>query len=146
MRQAFFPRTRRGLVVRLAIVALVVALIIVFEIGVRQVTPDAVQYTAVAQFDGTVISSTSGTITDPATVVRYRAAMTATPSGKYVWQGWHSTCEGVDSSSYTYTFLWHGLPVEVVTQAPFCDGSQYQISSGGITDPGTYYLPTLVQP
>ena len=119
---------------------LLVVVFAAFEIGVRLVTPDEVQYTAVAQFDGTVYSSTSGTITDPATVARYRAAMTATPSGKYVWQGWHSTCAGTDPFSYTYTFLWHSLPVEVVSQAPFCTGDQYQISSGGITDPRTYLI------
>ena len=79
----------------------------------------------------------SGTIIDPA---RWRVGMTATPSGKFVWQGWHSTCAGMDPFSYTYTFLWHGLPVEVVTQAPFCTGDQYQISSGGITDPRTYLI------
>jgi len=145
MRRMITSHTRRSLIVRLIMLALIV-LFAAFEIGVRLLPPDEVQYTAVAQFDGTVISSTSGTITDPATVARYRAAMTATPSGKFVWQGWHSTCAGTDPFSYTYTFLWHGLPVEVVSQAPFCTGNQYQISSGGITDPRTYYIPTLVQP
>jgi len=132
--------------VRLTLVALVVALVVVFEIGVRQVTPDSVQYAAQFQINGTVVAAKSGTITDPATVARWRVAMTATPSGKYVWQGWHSTCAGENPYSYTYMFLWHGLPTEVVSQAPDCGGEQYQISSGGITDPETYFLPTLVQP
>ena len=125
---------------------LLVVAFVAFEVGVRLVTPDAVRYTAVDQFHGTVYSSTSGTITDPATVAQWQADMTANPSGKYVWQGWHSTCAGTDPYSYTYTFLWHGLPVEVVTQAPFCAGGLYQISSGGVTDPRAYLIPTLVQP
>lgn len=141
MRQAFFPRTRRGLVVRLAIVALVV-LFVAFEIGVRLLTPDAVHYTTqVVSPTGQVFSSTSGTITDPAVVAHYRAAMTAKPTGRYVWQTWRRvTCAGVDPYSATYTFLWHGLPIEVIMLAPTC-GDNYEISQGGLPDPQIYDVP-----
>ncbi len=146
MRHMVFARTRRGLVVRLTLVALVVALIVAFEIGVRQVTPDAVQYSVQWSINGGPIYSKDGTITNPATVARWRATMTATPSGKYIWQGRGSTCSVLTAYSISYVFFWHGLPVEVVTQAPFCGGGLYQISSGGIMDPRAYLIPPLVQP
>jgi len=141
MRQAIFPHTRRGLIVRLAIVALIV-LFVAFEIGVRLLPPDAVHYTTqVVAPTGQVFSSTSGTITDPAMVAHYRAAMTARPSGKYVWQTWRQvSCGGFDPYSATYTFLWHGLPIEVVTRASRC-ADTYEISSGGFPDPRIYDVP-----
>ena len=121
-----------------------VAAFAVFEIGVRLLPPDAVRYSARLTTNGEAIFTKSGTITDPATVARWHAAMTQTPSGKLLWQG-GGTCAPLSSYAATYTFLWHGLPVEVVSSLPIC-GDQYVVSSGGIPDPGTYIVTELVQP
>jgi len=146
MGTVIIPRTRRGLIARLVVVLGLIVLIVAFEIDVRQVTPDAVQYSVHWSINGGPIYSKDGTITNPVTVARWRATMTATPSGKYIWQGRGSTCSMLTAYSISYVFLWHGFPVEVVSQAPDCGGEHYQISSGGITDPRTYFIPTLVQP
>lgn len=109
----------------------------VFEIGVRLLPPDEVRYTYVDQFNGTVISTQSGTITDPAAVAQWQADTTATPSGKYIWQATNWTCSQPYPISATYIFLWHVFPIEVVTSGLGC-GDQYEISIGGVPDPQTF--------
>ncbi len=86
MRRLIIPQTKYGLIVRIALLLLLVALI-AYEVVARQVTPDAMQYSVTQTTDGVTDFSLSGTVTDPVAVAHYRAAMTATPSGKYIWQG-----------------------------------------------------------
>ncbi len=142
MRMAASQRSRRALVVAMAL--LLVAAFIALEIGVRLLPPDAVRYAAQQTTNGETVFTKSGTITDPATIARWRAAMTKTPSGIFLWQQ-GGTCAPLGYYTATYVFLWHGLPIEVVSSLPGC-GEQYEISSGGIPDPRTYYVAELVQP
>jgi hypothetical protein len=142
MRMAAFQRNRR---VRFVAIGLLLAVAFtVFEIGVHLLPPDAVHYAAQETINGETVFTKSGTITDPATIARWRAAMPETPSGKFLWQQ-GGTCAPLGYYTATYVFLWHGLPIEVVSSLPGC-GEQYEISSGGIPDPHTYYVARLVQP
>ena len=142
MRMAASQRNWRTLFVRIAL--LLVAAFAVFEIGVRLLPPDAVRYAAQETLNGEIVFTKSGTITNPATIARWRAAMTATPSGKFLWQQ-GGTCAPSGAYTATYVFLWHGLPIEVVSSLTGCR-ADYGISSGGIPDPRTYYVARLVQP
>lgn len=137
----------RGVLTRrrkLAVVATLVVVFATFEVGVRLLPPDAVQVSAREYYADRPVRDGvfGGTFTDPVTVARWRAAMTAKPDGllinSYVaqWQG--ATCRGRYVVA-TYTFTWHGLPVEVISTEPSCAGS-YQVSSGGIPDWYTYSL------
>ena len=135
-------RTRRALVVWIAL--LLVAAFAVYEIGVRLLPPDAVHYQAQLTTNGETVFTKSGTITDPATIAHWRAAMTQMPTGKFLLQPLGS-CAPLSNYTAMYIFLWHGLPIEVVTSLPYC-GEQCVVSSGGIPDPRTYFIPWLVQP
>ncbi len=149
MRWAKRRGTRRR-VITLACLLLVAAFVL-FEIGVRLLPADAVQYEIQTSFNGGPVITRAGTITDPATVARWRAAMTVQPSGESLvgtmiaQQRREITCAGLGSSSATYVFLWHGLPIESVSALPTCI-ARYMISSGGITALGTYEIDPLVQP
>ncbi len=142
----------RGFLTRRRALAVVIALVVVFvafEVGVRLLPPDAVQYTIQTVNPNGPGSTVSGAITDPATVARWRAAMTARPrmslKDSYIarWQG--AGCSFGTYSFATYIFTWHGLPVEVVSPGPSCAGG-YQVSSGGIPDWNTYFIDPLPQP
>ncbi len=128
-----------------AMALLIVALVAVFEIGVRLLTPDAVHYETQLTNNGGPAITKSGTITDPATVARWHAAATATPSGKLLFGQGPGTCAPLSYYSASYVFLWHGLTLETVATLPVC-GEQYEISSGGLPDLRTYYVPHLIQP
>ncbi|HEU0026682.1 MAG TPA: hypothetical protein VFQ25_06160 [Ktedonobacterales bacterium] len=138
--------TRRS---ALAIIASLVVAFVAFEVGVRLLQPDAVQYTIQTVNPNGPGSTISGTITDPATIARWRAAMTERPrmslKDSYIarWQG--VGCSVGTFSVATYRFTWHELPVEVVSPGPSCAGG-YAISSGGIPDWSTYFIDPLPQP
>ena len=140
----------RRKVVLLVCLALVAALVL-FEIGVRLLPADAVQYEIQEAADGGPVITGAGTITDPATVARWRAAITAQPSGESLvgtliaQQRGEIMCSGSGGSFASYTFLWHGLPIESVSALPTCI-ARYMISRGGIPDLGTYLIDPLVQP
>lgn len=134
-----FLRNHRATIARAAI--LLGAVLVAFEVGVRLLTPDTVWYEAQSTTNGNLDFTTSGTVTDAATIAPWRAAMTETPSGKFLWQS-GGTCA---PHSASYVFLWHGLPLEVVTSLPRC-GDQYEITSGGIPDPRTYVVTHFAQP
>lgn len=141
-RKVFVPGTPRGIIVRVALLlAIVFAL---FEIGIRLLPPDALQYSEVETINGTVTFSTSGTITDPATIAEWQADVTATPSDRFIWQT-NATCAPLSEYSASYTFLWHGLPIEVVSQLPSCL-PLYEVSSGGIPNPRAYNVGFLIAP
>lgn len=130
---------------------LLLAAFIIFEIGVRLLPADAVRYEVQVSTNGGPVTTRTGTITDPATVARWRAAVTAKPSGELLigtligqWRRQYN-CSVLSYSSASYVFLWHGLPIEAVSSLPVCT-EPYAISSGGIFDPRTYYLTQLVQP
>lgn len=133
----------------LAIIAALVVFFAVFEVGVRLMPPDAVQYTIQTINPAGPGTTVSGTITDPVTVARWRAAMTERPDGAIAssylarWQG--VGCSYGTITIATYTFTWHGLPVEVVSPGPSCLGG-YQVSSGGILDWNAYIIDPLPQP
>ncbi len=133
----------------LVFIAALVLAFVVFEVGVRLLPPDAVRYTIQAINPAEPDVTVSGTITDPATVARWRAVMTEKPSGALInsyiarWQG--VGCSYGSITIATYNFTWHGLPVEVVSHVPSCIGG-YQVSSGGISDRNTYLIDPLPQP
>jgi len=143
-------RDNRRKVILLVCLGLVVALVL-FEIGVRLLPADAVQYEIQTYFNGDLVSRRAGTITDPATVARWRAAITAQPSGESLvgtviaQQRGEILCAGLGATIASYVFLWHGLPIESVSALPTCI-ARYMISRGGIPDLGTYLIDPLVQP
>lgn len=131
---------------------LVVAALVAFEAAVRLLPPDAVSYSIQSSVQGGPVTRMSGTVTDPATVTRWRVAMTAQPSAHSLpdiymrhWQG-TDTCAGGDGYLFaTYRFTWHGMPVEVVSSASTCL-ELFQVSSGGLPDWDTYRIEPLPQP
>ena len=149
MRWASIRGNRRKVIVLVCLV--LVAAFALFEIGVRLLPADAVQYEIQTYFNGDLVSTSAGTITDPATVARWRADMTAQPSGESLvgtliaQQRGEIMCAGLGGSTASYVFLWHGLPIESVSSLPICY-ARFMISSGGIPAPGTYSIDPLVQP
>lgn len=147
MRGAAFRGNRRKAIL-LVCLALVAAFVL-FELGVRLLPADAVRYQIQTYFNGDLVSTSAGTITDPATVARWRDAMTAQPSRESLvgtliaQQRGEIVCTGLGGSAATYVFLWHGLPIESVSPLPCV---RYVISRGGISDMGTYIIDPLVQP
>ena len=108
MRMAASQRSRRVLVVAMAL--LLVAAFIALEIGVRLLPPDAVRYAAQQTTNGETVFTKSGTITDPATIARWRAAMTKTPSGIFLWQQ-GGTCAPLGYYTATYVFSGMACPL-----------------------------------
>lgn len=123
--------------------AVALALFVAFEVSVRLVTPDAVQYQIVTINPVGPSSTRSGTITDPATVTRWRAAMTAHPierlSDAYFTAWWGNGCSYGTVEVATARFTWHGLPVEAVLPGPGC-ASGTLLSSGGLPSLQTYLV------
>lgn len=139
-------RVRRGRAL-LASVLVAALLVAAFEVGVRIVAPDAVEYRTVMiqPFGDPNVFTHAGTITDRVAIGRLRSALTAQPASMRLWDIAMAHAQGTDECSVgttysgTYRFTWHGLPVEVVSQASVC-GSLYEVSSGGWTDPTTYFV------
>jgi hypothetical protein len=148
-RVAAFWRNHRTIFIRTLL--LLVAVFVIFEVGVRLLTPDAVQYDVQVSTNGGPVDTRTGTITDPTTIARWRVAFTKTPSGQLListlirqWEK-QITCATLSSFTASYVFLWHGITLEAVSSLPACD-EEYQISSGGLPDPRTYFAPQFVQP
>ncbi len=143
-------RSNRRKAILLVCLALVAAFVL-FELGVRLLPADAVQYKIQTSFNGGPVITKAGTITDPATVARWRAAVTAQPTGESLvgtliaQQRGEIMCSGSGGSFASYVFLWHGLPIESVSALPTCI-ARYMISRAGIPDMGTYIIDPLVQP
>lgn len=122
-----------------------------FEIGVRLLPPDTIYYTIVTRHPNGPDTTVSGTVTNPATVARWRATMTAQPSGQPVLGIYMSSLIGANNCSRgqymipTYSFLWRGIPVEVATYSPSCV-PRIQVSRGFIPDWNTYFVEPLPQP
>ncbi|HEX8919153.1 MAG TPA: hypothetical protein VF898_11675 [Chloroflexota bacterium] len=143
-------RGNRRKVIALVCLGLVAALVL-FEMGVRLLPADAVQYEIQTSFNGGPVITRTATLTDPATVARWRAAMTAQPSGESLvgtliaQQRGEVMCSGSGGTFASYVFLWHGLPTESVSALPTCI-ARYMIWRGSIPDLGTYVIDPLVQP
>ena len=149
MRLVAFRDNWRQIVVKVCL--LLLAAFAIFEIGVRLLPADAVRYGVQVSTNGGPVTRETGAITDPATVARWRAAVTANPASELLiglliglWREQYS-CSASGTFDASYDFLWHGLPIESATLLPVCF-ERYQISSGGIFDPRTYNIPHLVQP
>ena len=149
MRWAAFRDNWRQIAVKVCL--LLLAAFAIFEIGVRLLPADAVRYEVQVSTNGGPVITKSGTITDPATVARWRAEVTANPASELrigiligQWREQY-TCSVLSYFGASYVFLWHGLPIESVSLLPVCF-ERYQISSGGIVDPRTYNVPHFVQP
>lgn len=138
MRRWLVQRRRVALGMTMAL-----ALFVAFEVSVRLVTPDAVRYQIVTINPVGPGSTRSGTITDPATVMRWRAAMTAQPverlSDAYFTAWWGNGCSYGTVEVATARFTWHGLPVETVSPGPGCAGGTI-LSSGGLPSLQTYLV------
>jgi hypothetical protein len=122
----------------------------VFEVSVRLAPANAVRYDIVVYTPaGPPGPHLQGVITDSATIARWRAAMTAHPLESFAQytlrhiQG--VTCAGGTMLEATYTFTWHGLPIEVVSGGIGCL-SGFQVSSGGLPDWNIYAPDPLPHP
>lgn len=134
---------------RIALAVILLLLIFLgFEISVRLLPPDTVRYTIQTINPAGPDTTASGTVTNPTTIARWRAAMTAQPDGTLIasyqlrWQG--IGCSIGTHTIANYIFTWHGLPLEVVSVQPSCPGG-YQVTSGGIPDWNTYVIDPLPQ-
>jgi hypothetical protein len=131
---------------RTVLIGLAVALVlfVAFEVGVRQITPDAVSYEIVTVNPVGPGRTQSGAITEPATIAKWRSAMTAQPgkrlSDAYFTAWWGTGCAFGTTVSGTVRFTWHGLPVEVASPAPGCAFMSSVLSSGGLPAPQIYYV------
>lgn len=148
MRLAAFRDNWRQIVVKVCL--LLLASFALFEIGVRLLPADAVRYEVQVSTNGGPVTTETGTIADPATVARWRAAVTANPASELriglligQWREQYS-CSYLSTFDALYVFLWHRLPIESASLLPVCF-ERYQISSGGIFDPRTYNIQHLVQ-
>jgi hypothetical protein len=148
-RVAAFWRKYRTILLRILLI--LVALFVLFEVGIRLLTPDVVRYDVQISTNGGPTITRTGTITDPTTIARWRVAVAETPSG-------HSLigtlirqlqkqilCAPLSYITASYIFLWHGLVIEAISSLPVCT-EEYMISSGGLPDPRTYFVPWLVAP
>lgn len=140
-------RRSRNLVI-LTTTLLLLALFIAFQISVRLLTPDTLSYHVSLSNNGETAVTQSGTITDQQTIAEWRTQMTRHPSGRLLidtlnlpWQAPQS-CAPLSVYSATYTFRWHGLPIEVVSTLPSC-GPEYMITSGGLPDLRTFFIAPL---
>lgn len=129
-------RWRRNALIGLAVA---LALLVAFEVSIRQITPDAVQYQIVTYPLMGHERERTGVVTDPATIATWRAAVSA-QSDKRLWDAYLSDWSGAGCSYGTITsgtlrFTWHGLPVEVASPGPGCAWVWLQVSSGGLPDP-----------
>ena len=128
-----------------------VAVFVLFEVGVRLLPADAVQYEVQVSTNGGSVITRTGAITDPETVARWRAAVTADPSGQSLvgtliaQQRGEITCAPLSSAAASYIFLWHGWPIESASTLPVCTETS-MISRGGIPDLGTYNIELLIHP
>lgn len=148
-RVAAFWRKYRPILLRILLI--LVAVLVVFEVGIRLLTPDTVRYDLQVSTNGGPTITRTGTITNPTTIARWRAAVLETPSGHLLigtlireWQK-QINCAPLSYATASYVFLWHGLVMESVASLPVCT-EEYTISSGGLPDPRTYFVPWLVQP
>ncbi len=139
----------RGVLARHRALVGIAALVVVFaafEVGVRLLPPDAMQYTVETVNPAGPGAAVSGTITGSVMVARWRAAMTAKPDelliASYLAAA-GAACAGGTYSVATYTFTWHGLPVEVVSTGPkgACGPDEFQVWRGVIPDWYTYSFP-----
>lgn len=135
---------RRGRMVWLAVGALL-ALFVAFEVGVRLVTPDAVEYHIQSGGPLSPATTQSGTITDTATLARLRELLaephpTSQLRDAYFakWSG-HG-CSVGSWTTVTLRFTWHGLPVEVVSPGPGCAFEWSEVSRGGLPDPTLTFI------
>lgn len=134
-------RMPRSLLVALTLLAL----LIVFEMGVRLIQPDTLVYTAAVGY-GSYASPTYQhvhlTITNPQAVARWYAAVNSRPVDTVL-----STvllhCNGLYDlgASYRFEFTWHGLPIETATSNMTGCGPELRLTSGGLPGLREYALP-----
>jgi hypothetical protein len=132
------------------VLCVVAVFVLFFEVGVRLITPDALQYDVQVTNNGGPIITRTGTITNPTTIAGWRAQVTQTPSGQWLpgtlireWRK-QDLCAPLSNVTASYTFLWHGMVIEQVSSLPVCT-EEHAISRGGLPDLRTYFVPLLVQ-
>jgi hypothetical protein len=148
-RVAAFGHKHRRIITWLGLVA--IGGLVLCEVGVRQLPPDTVRFEVQMSTNGGPTVTRTGVVTDPKTIARWRAAVSATPSGQLLagtlmreWRG-QDLCAPLGYFTASYVFLWHGIVVESVSSLSVCT-EEYMISSGGLPDPHTYFVPLLAQP
>jgi hypothetical protein len=134
------------------LVGIAVVGVIAFEILIRIVPPDAVQYTRQTSLGGGPITTITGTMTDRATIAQWQARVMAHPQGLLLtdvylaqWQGTLNCSATYGQVVGSYRFTWHGIPVESVALARTC-GGRYEVSSGGLTDPRLFVVDVGTMP
>ena len=136
----------RGFRRTVATVALLTLLLFVgYEIGVRLVTPDEVRYEVRSGGPLTPTVTSSGTITDAATITQLRAALAASHPTRSLKDAYLTKLTGEGCSfggwtTVTLWFTWHNLPVETVSPGPGCAFVWSQVSVGGIPNPRLYLI------
>ncbi len=126
-------RTRRARLLRSMIDAL--ALLALFEVGVRQIPPDGLTYTEKDSAGHVTFTYTTG---QQDLVGRWGAYVNGEPSN-----GALPTCSlpaiPAPPIYRTYTFTWRGIPVESATSGPD-NCHHFILSSGGLPDPFDKYF------
>ena len=135
------------------LLAIALALFVAFEVGIRLVTPDAMEFTLsfVPCKVQSVCSSTppprrSFVTTDPRQIARYQALLEPPNETKLLVDAYLEAWTGVGcppapiTNYTTLRFTWHGIPVEAASPGPGCDNGWSQVSRGGLPDLNMYTL------
>lgn len=130
------PTTWARSTVGFAIIALVL-----FEFGVRQIQPDALEYIAPPNCPD--CGTTPGKVywsTNPRSVAGDFAMVRSSSRSLLTPDDFLNHCPKGLPMGGVYRFTWHGLPVAVISDA-FTPCNGVMISSGGLPDPWLYQIP-----
>jgi hypothetical protein len=129
--------------------ALLALLLLGFEISVRLIQPDRMTYDAsyyTGDFSNPVRHDVHMRVTDPRAIAYWQSAVSANPLplSRYDFASMidvHCNEEHFINQSFTFTFSWHGLPLESVTSDDQGCVPTLSLTSGGLLDPRFYALP-----
>lgn len=143
------PRRRRRALIAVALALLLFA---AFEVGIRLITPDAMEFTLnfipchQSQLFCTTPPRRSFVTTNQRMIAMYQALLappnTSQPLAVAYLTAWKNVgCPPGPLTNYTtLRFTWHGIPVEAASPGPGCEAQWSQVSSGGLPDLNMYVL------
>ncbi|HEX2348981.1 MAG TPA: hypothetical protein VHI51_11160 [Ktedonobacterales bacterium] len=136
----------------LALIVAALLLFVAFEVSIRLITPDAMEFTLTFtpckpyNTFCTTPPKRSFVTTDPSQIAMYQALLEPPNEGKLLVDAYLEAWTGVGCPSApttnqtTLRFTWHGIPVEATSSGPGCDNGWTQVSSGGLPDLNMYVL------
>lgn len=114
---------------------------LLFEFGVRQIEPDAVEYIPPPNCPACGIPA--GTVywtTNPRRVAGDYAMVRSSSRSLLTPDDFQNHCPNKEVTGALYRFTWHGFPIAVISDT-FTPCTGVMISRGGIPDPWLYQIP-----